>query len=136
MTYFKAFILAFLWHILSGCNTQTAPDQTSHETSVTPSDLIGHSLQYTYGESIYHVTFDNDKEMHWEAMSGEEKGTKEEETYEIEVIRDNILFITWGEANGIGVSQILDFDRGIVHNHLLRGRDISIGQGNIELLRK
>ena len=72
--------------------------------------------------------------MHWEAVSGDEKGVKEDETYKIESIGNNRLFITWGEANGIGVSQVLDFENGIVHNHLLRGRDISIGRGEIRIL--
>jgi len=67
-------------------------------------------------------------------MTGEEKGTKEEETYKIASIDAQKLFITWGEANGIGVSQVLDFERGIVYNHLLRGRDIDIGTGSIEVI--
>ena len=44
------------------------------------------------------------------------------------------IFITWGEENGIGVSQVLDFEKGLVYNHLLRGRDISVGTGEIRLL--
>ena len=72
--------------------------------------------------------------MHWEAMAGDEKGVKEDENYKIVSIDRQKLFITWGEANGIGVSQVLDFEKGIVYNHLLRGRNITIGTGEIRIL--
>ena len=98
--------------------------------------LIGKTIEYSYGESVYHVTFETDSTMHWEAMEGEESGAKENETYVAEWIDSQRLFITWGEANGIGVSQILDFEKGKVHNHLLRNRNASIGEGRISIIEK
>lgn len=92
---------------------------------------IGKTLEYQYGESIYHVTFDSDSEMHWEAVAGDETDAKETENYKAEWVDSQKLFITWGEANGIGVSQILDFENGIVYNHLLRGREVNVGTGKI-----
>ena len=65
--------------------------------------------------------------MHWEAMAGDEKGTLENETYVIASVDDSKLFITWGEQNGIGVAQLLDFKKGRVYNHLLRGRAVNAG---------
>lgn len=99
-----------------------------------PINIIGETIEYRYGESIYHVHIDNESEMHWEAMAGDEKGVKEEETYKMHRLDDQVIFITWGEANGIGVSQVLDFKKGIVYNHLLRGRDVSISTGEISIL--
>jgi phenolic acid decarboxylase len=121
---------------MSNTSTEEVTVEVDASATITPEDIIGKTIEYAYGESIYHVTIDNATEMHWEAMTGDEKGTKEDETYKIEPVGKNLLFITWGEANGIGVSQVLDFNKGIVHNHLLRGRDISIGQGNIRILNK
>ncbi len=125
------------------CNNHDHPhphDQL-HESqhtvpSLTPSDLIGKTIKYQYGESIYHLTIDTESELHWEAMTGDEKGAKEDETYKIVSIDEQKVFITWGEANGIGVSQVLDFEKGIVYNHLLRGRDISIGTGSISIIEE
>ena len=99
-----------------------------------PIDLIGKTIAYKYGESVYHVTFDNSTEMHWEAVAGDEIGVKEKETYKLHHLDDRTIFITWGEANGIGVSQVLDFKNGIVYNHLLRGREIDIMTGEIAIL--
>lgn len=99
-----------------------------------PKDLIGKTLEYKYGESVYHVTFDTDSTMHWQAMAGDEKGAFENETYFMESIGENKLFITWDEANGIGVAQVLDFNKGKVYNHLLQDRALSNGYGRIRLL--
>jgi len=99
-----------------------------------PLHLVGKTIEYRYGESIYHVTIDTETELHWEAMTGDEKGMKEDETYKLHRLDGQTIFITWGEANGIGVSQILDFKKGIVYNHLLRGRKVSIETGEIRIL--
>ncbi len=123
-----------------GCKQNDRSSYEQHDEnisqSISPMDLIGKTIEYRYGESIYHVHIDSEFEMHWEAMAGDEKGITEEETYKIESVGENLLFITWGEANGIGVSQILDFNKGIVYNHLLRGRDINIGRGEIRILEE
>lgn len=93
--------------------------------------LVGKTIEYQYGESKYHVRFDSDSTLHWVAVAGDEIGANEDEIYFSEWVDPHLLFITWGEANGIGVSQILDFEKGKVYNHLLRGREISVGQGEI-----
>jgi hypothetical protein len=80
------------------------------------------------------VTFDTDSTLHWEAIQGDEIGIKAEEVYIAEWIDPDKLFITWGEENGTGVSQLLDFGKGKVHNHLLFGREVRSGLGSIRWL--
>ena len=126
--------------ILSSCSNnkndlqQIATSNDVGTSTISPTDIIGKTIEYTYGESVYHVIIDTDSTMHWKAVAGDEKGVEENEHYKIEEIGTNQLFITWGEANGIGVSQVLDFNQGKVYNHLLRGRDVSIGQGDIRII--
>ena len=100
----------------------------------TLADLTGKTIEYRYGESIYHVTIDTDSTMHWEAMAGDEEGAKYEEKFKWHQLDEHRVFITWGEANGIGVSQVLDFESATVYNHLLRGRNISIGTGQVSII--
>jgi ankyrin repeat protein len=99
-------------------------------------NLVGKTIEYRYGESVYHVTIDSDTALHWEAMAGDETGVKENESYVAEWIDSEKLFISWGEANGIVVSQILDFEKGKVYNHLVRNREPSMGEGQIRILDK
>ena len=123
------FISITIIMIASACNQSTG-------LKIAPKDLIGKTIEYTYGESIYHVTLDSDTQLHWEAMTGEEKGIRAEETYVIESISDATLFISWGEENGIGVSQLLDFKNDQVHNHLIKGRKASLSSGKIRILEQ
>jgi len=123
----KSIVFVLIVEALAAC---TSLEHATHNT------LIGQTLEYRYGESIYHVTFDSDSTLHWEAVAGDEKGAKENETYVAEWIESQKLFITWGEANGIGVSQILDFEKGKVYNHLLRNRDASLSEGEIRIIKK
>lgn len=128
----KHLFLFALVVLLASC--QQKPVEATDRIVIKPEDLIGKTIEYRYGESIYHVTIDSDSTMHWEAMAGDEKGTLENETYVIASVDDSRLFITWGEENGIGVAQVLDFKKGLVYNHLLRGRAVSAGLGEIKIL--
>ena len=130
------FTMIGLVAILSGCTNSvketTEEDANLQVTSL--SSLLGKTIEYRYGESVYHVTLDTDSTLHWEAMAGEEKGAFEREKFVAESIGQNILFISWGEANGINVSQVLDFNKGIVYNHLIRNRKASMVQGEIKII--
>ena len=128
--------------LLLGCQSTGTSEETSETTenaevveeAPQPVAIVGKTIEYRYGESVYHVMVDTDSTMHWEAMAGDEKGVKANENYKMHRLDPETIFITWGEENGIGVSQVLDFKNGIVYNHLLRDRDISIGKGEIKIL--
>ncbi len=97
-------------------------------------ELIHRTLEYQYDENVYHLTFDTDSTLHWQAMKGSETGLKGNEVYIAEWISDDKLFITWGEESGTGVSQVLDFKKGKVYNHLLFDRELYAGQGTIKIV--
>ena len=133
-------LFVYCMMLLSSCNfsvnTSSKAENTNESQFQSTSQLVGKTIAYQYGESIYHVTFDSDSTMHWEAMAGEEKGALEHEKYIAEFILPNMLFISWGEANGINVSQVLDFGQGKVYNHLVRDRKASSGTGEISVVTK
>ena len=121
----KMLSILFMLFILSTFSCQKPKKMT----------LVGKTIEYNYGEIKYHVRFDSDSTLRWVAVSGDEIGAYEDEIYFSEWVSDHLLFITWGEANGIGVSQILDFEKSKVYNHLLRGREVSVGQGEIQFVK-
>jgi hypothetical protein len=126
-------ILSFYLLSITACQEHSQDDETKLEESIETDKLIGKTIEYKYGKDVYLVKIDTDSTLHWWANSGAEKGKKAFEKYKSEMI-DNKVFISWEEANGIGVSQILDFKNGIVHNHILNDRNISIGKGSIRVL--
>ena len=95
-------------------------EDSHQELHKIPMDIIGKTIEYKYGESIYHVTIDSETDLHWEAMEGGETGAIGVEKYVMDQLPNGEVFISWAEENGIGVSQILDFKNGKVYNHLLK----------------
>lgn len=61
-----------------------------------PISLVGKTIEYRYGESVYHVTIDTDSTLHWEAVAGDEKGVKANETYVAEFVAPQQYFIAMG----------------------------------------
>lgn len=118
--------------LTSGCkpNQNDKNEITNHDKV----ELINRTLEYQYDENVYHLTFDTDSTLHWEAMNGDEKGLTGNEVYISDWISSDKLFITWGEESGTGVSQILDFKKGKVFNHLLFDRELYAGEGKIKFL--
>ncbi len=109
-------------------------EDSHQELHKIPMDIIGKTIEYKYGESIYHVTIDSETDLHWEAMEGGETGAIGVEKYVMDQLPNGEVFISWAEENGIGVSQILDFKNGKVYNHLLKERVASTGPGEIRIL--
>ncbi|MFZ9046622.1 MAG: MoaF-related domain-containing protein [Cyclobacteriaceae bacterium] len=118
------FIVGVLTLLLMKCAATSAESIT----------LIDRTIVYQYDEAVYHLTFDTDSTLHWEAMQGSELGLRGTEVYIAEWITVDKLFITWGEESGTGVSQVLDFEKGTVVNHLIFGRSLYAGDGTIKFL--
>ena len=131
-------LLAFL--VCFSCTNQNQNEPKSNLISsdnsglVEDLDIVGKVISYTYGESIYHVHVLTDSTLYWEAVQGSEKGVTANEDYKLHRVDNHKIFISWGEENGLSVSQVLDFEKGIVYNHLLRDRDVSIGMGKIDIV--
>lgn len=136
----KLLMIALLVFVMACSPPATPPVEqevtTAPSVSVQPASLIGKTIEYKYGEAIYHVTLDSDSTLHWEGMAGDEKGVKADETYFMESLDSARIFIMWDEANGIGVSQVLDFAQGKVYNHLMQDRKLRHGYGEIRVLEQ
>ncbi len=120
-----------------GCSKPApeAPAEQSQKASeVNPAGLVGKTIEYNYGEDIYHVILDTDSTLHWVGVQGGEKGVTGDETYFMESLDSSRIFISWDEANGIAVSQVLDFEQGKVYNHLMQDRKLRHGYGQIRVL--
>lgn len=109
-------------------------DLASATVAYTPDSLVGKTIEYRYGSDVYHVTIDTDSTLHWRGIEGGEKGVTGNETYFMESLDPSRIFISWDEANGIAVSQVLDFSQGKVYNHLMINRALRNGHGEIRLL--
>lgn len=92
---------------------------------------VGQTYVYDYGDARYEVKYLTDTTLHWECVFGEEKGRQETERYYQKILAGNSVFVTWAEADGIGVSQVIDFNKNKVQSYLLIDKKIELAEAKI-----
>ena len=68
---------------------------------------------------------------HCECITGEEKGRSADETVTRLVIRPDVHFLSWTEADGLVVTQVVDFTALTVHAVLLIGDERIVLNGSV-----
>lgn len=104
-----------------------AEKDTAHEE-----EIIGETFQYDYGENIYVVNFLDDKSLRWECVKGDELGKQATETYIMQHLGEKRFFISWIEADGLGVSQVLDLNDKTIHSFLKIEKSIIPLSGSVD----
>ena len=112
-------ITALLFSFLVSCQQKQEAKKAEAVTALTkPIVLSGKKIRYDYGASQYEVTVKNDTLLRWESLSGISKGTMGEERYYRQDIAPGIIFISWIEKDGLGVSQVVNWNTGVVNSYL------------------
>jgi len=84
-----------------GC-TKDAPEKSE------PLTLVGKTFEYDYGTAAYRVNYKSTETLHWKAIKGEEAGKESDETYALQQLNPYTFFVSWIEADGLGVSLVLN----------------------------
>ncbi|RYU96480.1 MoaF-related domain-containing protein [Emticicia agri] len=92
---------------------------------------VGQTYIYDYGDARYEVKCLTDTTLRWECVYGEEKGRQETDRYYQKELEGNNVFVTWAEADGIGVSQVIDFNKNKVQSYLLIDKKIELAEAKI-----
>lgn len=71
-----------------------------------------------------------------EAIKGDETGHGADEEYSLQRIDDHILFVSWIEKDGVGVSQVLNFRDNKINVFLKFGEQVIPLSGSIEEQRQ
>lgn len=73
-------------------------------------------FRYDYdGGVAYEVQCDNDTTLHWRCAAGDEKGREATETVDRVPLREGQHLLSWTEADGLTVTQVVDFAAGRVN---------------------
>lgn len=96
--------------------------------------LTDKTVEYNYGDIVYHVTFKPDNQLRWQCVQGDEQGKAADENYAVHQLNDTTFFITWVEQDGTGVSQVADFTQNKVECFLYIGKDIIPLSGTLRVL--
>ena len=94
-------------------------------------DLVGKTLTFEYESDAYKIEILSGSRLHWTQLRGETPGKGDEEAYLYSALGDAIGMITWIEADGLGLSNILNFAEETVTTHANMGRDVYLNPGKL-----
>lgn len=97
--------------------------------------LSGKKLLYDYGDLQYEITFKNDTILNWNCVFGSEKGRTADERYYTQHIDNDKLFLTWIEKDGLGVNQVVNFEKDSVFAYLRIDKQIIPLKGSVKELK-
>lgn len=99
-------------------STGTTTTKEVETPATAPLELIGKKGILTYPDFTAYMTYESENRLHWKTVSKEGKVAEGEEEVSYKRINDHIFFLSWIEADGFTVSQVIDVKNGKVEAFL------------------
>lgn len=77
--------------------------------------IIGHVFEAELGEKTFHLFYENKDTLILTDVRGPDMGKKQILTVKITELRPNLYMVNWQEANKTAVTDIEDYENGIVY---------------------
>ena len=94
-------------------------------------DLIGRSFCFEYSSETYLIEVLDGEKLRWTQERGPKVGSGDTENYVFSEIAGETVLLTWIEADGLGLSNVLNFASGTVTTHANVGRDVFVNPGKL-----
>ncbi|EFL87454.1 hypothetical protein [Ahrensia sp. R2A130] len=102
-------------------------------SKVTHKSIIGRNFQLIYADETYRIDVISEKRLRWTREAGNNVGQSDEETYVFDVLSPEIILLTWIEADGLGLSNVLNLrDRALI-THANHAREVFQNKGQHSL---
>ena len=109
-------------------------------SNLTPESLIGRTFDIVYdseqSKDTYRFEVQSESKIKWERISGNDVGKGDTEDYVITQLDPEKILITWIEADGLGLSNVLNFKAGTCLTHGNNGRSVWKHNGALSLVEK
>ncbi len=108
-------------------NDETMGQEVTHKS------ILGASFRFIYSDETYRIDVLSEKRLRWERVAGDNAGQSDEETYVFDVLSPDLILLTWIEADGLGLSNVLNVRNGVLVTHANHGRDVFQNKGRHSL---
>ena len=95
----------------------------------------GARFEFDYGEECYLIEFLDDERLRWTRTTGDPVGTTDIESYVWTALDRRRSMVTWIEADGLGLSSVVEVEGGTLVTHANTGRDVFVNSGATRRLR-
>ena len=96
-------------------------------------ELIGKTLVFEYTSDTYRIEVLSNARLHWTQLRGDTPGKGDDEDYVYSLLSDDLGLITWIEADGLGLSNVLNFAEATVTTHANMGRTVYLDPGKLSI---
>ena len=93
--------------------------------------LLDTTLRFEYANETYRIEILSKTEIRWTREVGDPIGQGDTERYVYSRLSENLVMLTWIEADGLGLSNVLDFSEKTVITHANMGRDVFENPGKL-----
>ena len=100
---------------------------------VTHDGIMETSFQFIYSDETYRIDVISEKRLRWTRVAGDNAGQSDEETYVFDVLSPEIILLTWIEADGLGLSNVLNLRAGTLITHANHAREVFQNKGQHSL---
>lgn len=126
--------------IATSAHINSRVSTTLKMSNVTPESLIGRTFDIVYAsdhsKDTYRFDVETDNKIKWERIAGTDVGKGDTEDYVITQIDAENMLVTWIEADGLGLSNVLNFKAGTCLTHGNNGRSVWKHNGVLSLVEK
>ena len=92
-------------------------------------DLAGRTIRFEYESETYQVEVLDSTSLRWVQLKGPDEGKGATETYVQSQLSEETTLVTWVEADGLGLSNALNFTDMTVTTHANMGREVFVNTG-------
>lgn len=93
--------------------------------------IAGRSFVLDYTNDAYRIDIKTKMELVWTQTRGKDAGRSDTEKYVASELPGELFQITWVEADGLDLSNVLDFENSTVTTHASMGRDVFVNPGEL-----
>jgi hypothetical protein len=81
--------------------------------------LLGSALMFHYRSGLrISATYESASQLHWHAITGPAAGQSGREQIAMAEVRPDLFFVSWLEASGTTVSQVIDMQANTVYSYV------------------
>lgn len=96
---------------------------------MTHEEIIGTSFRLVYSDETYRIEILSENSLRWTRVAGDNAGQTDEEDYVFDPVSTEIIMLTWVEADGLGLSSVMNLTNGSLITHANQGRDVFQNKG-------
>ena len=93
--------------------------------------IIGKTFLFEYDTEAYRIEVLTQDELRWTKEQGDNKGETDNESYVFSPIDEHQFMLTWIEATGLGLSNILNLNSSKLITHANLNRDVFVNEGKV-----